>query len=123
MKRILVLIPLLAMSLVAFSVVLAEDDPFVGTWKLNLAKSTYVGQQAPKSVTKTVVAQGAAEKVMKELLRMAVSSCTAIRLTSTAQTHRGPATESRLLNGSQQLLKIPPKISAISPFCLPLKRP
>jgi hypothetical protein len=66
MKRILVLVPVIALSLVAFSVVLAEHDPFVGTWKLNLAKSTYVGQQAPKSVMKTVVAQGAAEKVTYE---------------------------------------------------------
>ena len=32
----------------------AQADPFVGTWKLNLAKSTFSGQPAWKSSTQTV---------------------------------------------------------------------
>ncbi len=66
MKRRFVLIPALALALVASGVLLAQNDPFVGTWKLDLAKSTYVGQQAPKSLTRTVVAQGSGEKVTYE---------------------------------------------------------
>jgi len=34
----------------------------MGTWKLNVAKSKYVGTQAPKSETRTVEAQGAGAK-------------------------------------------------------------
>jgi len=63
MKRIFVLVFVLAMSLIASGVLLAANDPFVGTWKLNLAKSKYVGQPTPKSLTKTVVAQGDGEQV------------------------------------------------------------
>jgi len=66
MKRMFVFVTVVALSLVASGVLLAEDDPFVGTWKLNLAKSTYVGQQAPKSLTRTVVAQGGGERVTYE---------------------------------------------------------
>ena len=66
MKRIFVLVFVLSVSLVASGVLQAGNDPFVGTWKLNLAKSKYVGQPTPKSLTKTVVAQGAAEKVTYE---------------------------------------------------------
>jgi len=63
MKRIFVLAFALALSLVASGVLLADNDPFVGTWKLNLAKSKYVGQPTPKSLTKSVVAVGDGEKV------------------------------------------------------------
>ena len=63
MKRILALIPALALSLSASGALLAQDNPFVGTWKLNLAKSKFTGTLAPKSKTRTVVAQGSGEKV------------------------------------------------------------
>jgi hypothetical protein len=33
-------------------------DPIVGTWKLNLEKSTYVGLPAPKSETATWTREG-----------------------------------------------------------------
>lgn len=37
-------------SVLAFSASLrAADDPVIGTWKLNLAKSKYTGMSAPKS--------------------------------------------------------------------------
>ena len=38
MKRILALIPVIALSLFATGVLLAQpENPFVGTWKLNVA--------------------------------------------------------------------------------------
>jgi hypothetical protein len=66
MKRILVLVSVLALSLVASGVLQAQDtgvqkaqeSPFVGTWKLNLAKSKFAVAPAPKSETRTVAAQG-----------------------------------------------------------------
>jgi hypothetical protein len=66
MKRILALTSVVVMSLAASGVLLAQDDPFVGTWKLNLAKSKYSGEKPPQSATRTVVAQGGGEKVTYE---------------------------------------------------------
>jgi len=63
MKRILALVSVVALSLVASGVLLAQENPFFGTWKLNVAKSKYIGMQPPKSETRTVVAQGDGEKV------------------------------------------------------------
>jgi len=68
MTRILVLIPVLALSVVASSVLLAQDiplqdNPFVGTWKLNLAKSKFTGTSAPTSETRTVAAELGGETV------------------------------------------------------------
>jgi hypothetical protein len=37
---------------------LAEDNPFLGTWKLNVAKSKFQGAPAPQSQTRTVTQQG-----------------------------------------------------------------
>jgi len=36
----------------------AEDNPFLGTWKLDLAKSKYETAPAPKSQTRTIAVQG-----------------------------------------------------------------
>jgi|SRR5215469_4662638 len=66
MKRILVLLPVLALSLMATGVSLAQESPFVGTWKLNVAKSKFTGSQPPKSETRTVVAQDGGMKVTYE---------------------------------------------------------
>jgi hypothetical protein len=55
MKRVLFVLSLLALSSVPL---LAQDNPFVGTWKLSLAKSKFEPGPAPKSQTRTVVAQG-----------------------------------------------------------------
>lgn len=41
---------------------LAQGNPFVGTWKLNIAKSKFEPGPAPKSPTRTVVAQGEGAK-------------------------------------------------------------
>src|SRR5260370_27690397 len=55
MKRALFVLSLLVLSSVPL---LAQDNPFVGPWKLNLAKSKFEPGPAPKSQTRTVVAQG-----------------------------------------------------------------
>jgi len=47
-------------------VLLAQDNPFIGAWKLNIAKSKASGVQIPKSETRTVVAQGNGETVTYE---------------------------------------------------------
>jgi hypothetical protein len=48
------LIALLFVGIVA----LAADNPFVGEWKLNVAKSKYQGSPAPQSETVTIGADG-----------------------------------------------------------------
>ena len=63
MKRLLAF---LALSLVASGVLLAQENPRVGTWKLNVAKSKFTGVQPPKSETRTIVAQGNGETVTLE---------------------------------------------------------
>jgi hypothetical protein len=40
-----------------------SSNPRIGTWKLNLAKSTYAAGTAPKSAAFTIVAAGAGVKV------------------------------------------------------------
>ena len=47
-----------AFLVLAAGVLLAQDNPFVGTWKLNTAKSKYEPGPAPKSQTRTIVAEG-----------------------------------------------------------------
>jgi len=59
MKRLINLLVLLAVTVVAGTLVAQIKPPsFEGTWKLNLAKSKYEGTQAPKSLTRTVTAEG-----------------------------------------------------------------
>jgi len=65
MKRILVLASAV-LSLVASGVSIAQESPFVGTWKLNVAKSKYTGTQPAKSATRTLVALGIGETVTYE---------------------------------------------------------
>ncbi|HXW92664.1 MAG TPA: hypothetical protein VEK33_19105 [Terriglobales bacterium] len=57
MKRILVVLALVFCSAIS-GPLLAEDNPFVGTWKLNTPKSKFEPAPGPKSVTRTIVAQG-----------------------------------------------------------------
>lgn len=44
--------------LMAGSLLVAQDNPFVGTWKLNVAKSKYVPGPAPQSSSRTWDANG-----------------------------------------------------------------
>jgi hypothetical protein len=58
MKRRIGLFVVLAMVLAAGSVLLAQNNPFVGTWKLNLASSKYNPGPPPQSQTRTWDAAG-----------------------------------------------------------------
>jgi len=58
MKRRIRIFAALVIGLAAGSVLLAQDNPFVGTWKLNLASSKYDPGPAPKSQTRTWDASG-----------------------------------------------------------------
>ena len=55
MKRVFFLLSLLVLS---SGLLFAQDNPFAGTWKLNVAKSTFEPGPAPQSQTRTIVAQG-----------------------------------------------------------------
>ena len=58
MKRMFKVVAILFFTLAAAGMVLAKDDPFVGTWKLDVAKSKYDPGPAPKSQTRTWDASG-----------------------------------------------------------------
>ena len=62
MKRLVNLLALLVAAAVVVGPLMAQESPtvtsFVGTWKLNLAKSKYEGAPPAKSLTRTVTADG-----------------------------------------------------------------
>lgn len=58
MKRRIGLFAVLAIVLAAGSVLLAQSNPFVGTWKLNVASSKFNPGPAPQSQTRTWDAAG-----------------------------------------------------------------
>src|SRR3974390_484064 len=58
MKRLISLLALLVVTVVLPGTLRAQTKLFEGTWKLNLTKSKYEGAQAPKSLTRTVTAEG-----------------------------------------------------------------
>ncbi|MGA2510312.1 MAG: hypothetical protein ABSG27_08765 [Candidatus Acidiferrales bacterium] len=58
MKRLLIFATVVALSLVASGLLMAQSNSALGTWKLNVAKSKWVNVQAPKSETRTIEAQG-----------------------------------------------------------------
>jgi hypothetical protein len=49
--------------LLAAGATLAQSDPLLGTWKLNLEKSTFTNMHGPKSETRTIEVQGGITKV------------------------------------------------------------
>ncbi len=51
----------LCLLAVATATLIAADDPFVGTWKLDVAKSTYKNITVPKEATVDAVLEGANE--------------------------------------------------------------
>jgi hypothetical protein len=57
MKRLLAFAALTVLACAAATTLLAQN-PLVGTWKLNVAKSKYNSGVVPKSLTRTVEAQG-----------------------------------------------------------------
>jgi len=58
MKRRIGVFAALVIVLAAGSVLLAQSNPFVGTWKLNVASSKYDPGPAPQSQTRTWDASG-----------------------------------------------------------------
>jgi hypothetical protein len=62
MKRFLFVLSLFIITSVAAGPLLAQDNPFVGTWKLDVAESKSEPGPVPKSQTRTVVAKGAGVK-------------------------------------------------------------
>lgn len=62
MKRTLFVLAFLILNVVVACPLMAQDNPFVGTWKLNLAKSKFEPGPAPKSQSRTVVAEGTGAK-------------------------------------------------------------
>ena len=62
MKRILLLLTTLALSAVVSAPLMAQESPFVGSWKLNTEKSKYTGVPMPKSLDRTVAAEGKGAK-------------------------------------------------------------
>jgi hypothetical protein len=59
MKRKLSILAVCVMVLVAGNLALAQSNPFVGTWKLNVAASKFDPGPAPQSQTRTWSASGA----------------------------------------------------------------
>jgi hypothetical protein len=66
MRRTLFLLALSVLTAVVAGPLMAQDNPFVGTWKLNVAKSKSEPKPVSKSQTRTVVAEGAGAKYTSE---------------------------------------------------------
>ncbi len=62
MKRFLFVLSFLIIASIAAGQLLAQDNPFVGTWKLDVAKSKAEPGPVAKSQTRTVVAEGEGAK-------------------------------------------------------------
>ncbi len=58
MKRLLQLVAITILALAGSATLRAQSNPLVGTWKLNVAKSKFDPGPGPKSLTRTIVAQG-----------------------------------------------------------------
>jgi hypothetical protein len=58
MKQVRTILAVVALCLAVPALMLAQDNPAIGTWKLNTEKSKYSGAPAPKSLTRTVTADG-----------------------------------------------------------------
>ena len=58
MKRVLQFVAIALLAVVGSSLVHAQSNPLVGTWKLNVTKSKFDPGPAPKSLSRTVEAQG-----------------------------------------------------------------
>ena len=66
MKRVMIVVAILILGAVAARPLLAQaDSPFIGTWKLNVEKSKS-DMPLPKSLTRTVTADGSGLKYVYE---------------------------------------------------------
>jgi hypothetical protein len=66
MKSVLKFVVLAVLAAVASGTVLAQSNPVLGTWKLNAAKSKSSPLPVPKSLTRTITAQGDGAKYVFE---------------------------------------------------------
>jgi len=66
MKRMLMFTTIVVLSAVSSGVLLAQSNPLIGTWKVDVAKSKYVNAQGPKSGTLTIQVQGDGVKINSE---------------------------------------------------------
>ncbi len=58
MKHILRFVTIALLTVAACCTLRAQSNPLVGTWKLNVTKSKFDPGPAPKSLTRTIEAQG-----------------------------------------------------------------
>ena len=58
MNHVLRFVAIALLAVVGSSTLRAQSNPLVGTWKLNVTKSKFDPGPAPKSLTRTVEAQG-----------------------------------------------------------------
>jgi hypothetical protein len=58
MNRALGYVAIVVLAALASTWVIAEGNPVLGTWKLNVAKSKYTGTPMPKEMTRTVEVEG-----------------------------------------------------------------
>src|ERR1700674_2532468 len=58
MKRLLQFVAITFLTFAVSATLRAQSNPLVGTWKLNVTKSKFDPGPGPKSLTRTVVAQG-----------------------------------------------------------------
>ena len=66
MKQVCMILTVVALCLAIPSLMLAQDNPVLGTWTLNLEKSKFTGMPTPKSLTRTVSADGDSVKYSYE---------------------------------------------------------
>jgi outer membrane lipoprotein SlyB len=63
MKRLFVFATLVVMAVVASGVLLAQSNPFIGTWKLNPGKSKYTSGAPPKGEMVTIQSVGDQDEI------------------------------------------------------------
>src|ERR1700730_10870050 len=66
MKRVSLILTFVVLCLGVPALMLGEDNPNIGTWKLNVEKSKFTGMPAPKSMTRNVSADGDSVKYSYE---------------------------------------------------------
>jgi hypothetical protein len=68
-KRMLAFVTVVALAMLGSSVLLAQSNPFIGTWKQDMAKSKYASGSGPQSRTITYEAQGDEIKYTNDAVR------------------------------------------------------
>jgi hypothetical protein len=62
MKQMCMIVAIVVLCLSVPGLMLAQDNPAIGKWKLNTEKSKYTGMTGPKSLTRTLAADGESVK-------------------------------------------------------------